>query len=156
LIVPEPYPLDRRRARNTPKRPLVLIVEGHEDTRALYALALSGMGFDVIAESACSEAHGRAWQTHPDIIVTELGLRQQDGWQLLRDLHDDPRTRDIPIIVISADARPSVSARVEHEGAAACLLKPCLPDVLAVQLRHVLASAGQPGALQADPLTRVH
>src|SRR5687767_13699019 len=123
--------MDPGPTRRTQARPLVLIVEGHEDTRALYAIALAGMGFDVIAASAWAEAHGRAWQSHPDIIVTELSSQQQESWQLLRDLQHDPRTRDIPVVVVTADARPSVCARVELEGAAACVVKPCLPNALA-------------------------
>ena len=112
--------MERRHPRSVAARPLVLIVEGHEDTRALYAIGLSSMGFEV------------------DIIVTDLALRQDDGWDLLHDLKQDPRTRDIPVVVITSDGQPVVRERVERERGAACLLKPCLPDALAVELRHVL------------------
>ena len=131
--------MERRFPHNPPARPVVLIVESHEDTRALYAIALSGMGFEVIAEGNCANAYGRAWKAHPDVIVTDLTLRQLDGWELLRDLKQDPRTRDIPVVVITADSQPVVRERVERERGAACLLKPCLPDALASELRHVLA-----------------
>jgi CheY-like chemotaxis protein len=131
--------MERRLPHSPPVRPVVLIVESHEDTRALYAIALSGMGFEVIAEGNCANAYGRAWKAHPDVIVTDLTLRQLDGWELLRDLKQDPRTRDIPVVVITADSQPVVRERVERERGAACLLKPCLPDALASELRHVLA-----------------
>jgi hypothetical protein len=36
------------RPRNQPMRPLVLVVDEHEDTRDMYALALSAMGFDML------------------------------------------------------------------------------------------------------------
>jgi DNA-binding response OmpR family regulator len=62
--------MERRNPRSVAARPLVLIVEGHEDTRALYAIGLSSMGFEVVAESNCANAYGRAWKLHPDIIVT--------------------------------------------------------------------------------------
>jgi CheY-like chemotaxis protein len=97
--------MERRNPRNVAARPQVLIVEGHEDTRALYAIGLSSMGFE----------------------------------ELLHDLKQDPRTRDIPVVVITSDGQPVVRERVERERGAACLLKPCLPDALAVELRHVLA-----------------
>ena len=61
--------MERRFPHAPPVRPLVLIVESHEDTRALYAIALSGMGFEVIAEGNCANAYGRAWKAHPDVIV---------------------------------------------------------------------------------------
>jgi len=132
--------MDRRHPRNLPSRPLVLIVEGHDDTRALYAIALMGMGFEVIASSESDDGYRRAWNTHPDIIVTELALRQHDGLALLRELKDDARTRDIPVVVLTGDDRALVRERVAHDGGAACLLKPCMPDTLAAALRRVLAA----------------
>lgn len=79
--------------------------------------------------------------TTPDIIVTEVVLPGHDGWELLRDLKDDPRTRDIPAVIVTGNARPLVRERVERERGAACLLKPCLPDALAIELRRVLSNA---------------
>ena len=130
--------MERRHPRKVATRPLVLIVESHEDTLALYAIALSSMGFEVIAEGNPVDAYGRAWKTHPDIIVTDIAARQQDGWTLLHDLKQDPRTRDIPVVVMTVDGQSTVRERVERERGAACLVKPCLPDTLAVELRHVL------------------
>src|SRR5438034_10453877 len=63
--------MERRRPRNPPTRPLVLIVDSHDDSRALYALALSGMGFDVVPASDSEDGYYRAWTTHPYIHVTE-------------------------------------------------------------------------------------
>jgi two-component system, cell cycle response regulator DivK len=129
---------DRRRPRNPPPRPLVLIVEGHEDTRAMYALALSAMGFDVVAAQDDADAYRRAWEVHPDIIVTDLPTPNQDGWQFLHDLKQNPRTRDIPLVAVSGHAQRSPRERAEHDGFAAFFLKPCPPDELAAGLRHVL------------------
>ena len=72
--------MDRRRSRNPPVRPLVLLVEGHEDTRAMYAFALSANGFDVVAAQDGPEAYARAWEFHPDVIVADLPTPHQDGW----------------------------------------------------------------------------
>jgi CheY-like chemotaxis protein len=132
--------MERCHPRKVPTRPLVLIVESHEDTRALYAIALSGMGFEVIPAGDCAEAYTWAWKAHPDIIVTEVVLPRHDGWELLRDLKDDPRTRDIPVVIVIGNARRLTRERVERERAASCLLKPCLPDALAIELRRVLSN----------------
>jgi response regulator RpfG family c-di-GMP phosphodiesterase len=111
--------MDRRRPSNPPVRPLVLIVEGRDDTRALCSLALSSMGFDVITARDDPEASRRALETRPDIIVTDLQVPNHDGCQFLRELREDPRTRDIPIV-------------------AGFFPKPCLLDELAATLRQVL------------------
>ena len=103
----------------------LLIVEGHEDTRALYALALSGMGFNMVAELEGTEAFRRAWEMHPDIVVTDLALPHYDGWQLLQDVKSDTRTRNIPVVAVSGYVQRSVRDRAERDGFAAFFPKPC-------------------------------
>jgi CheY-like chemotaxis protein len=130
--------MDRRRARNPPSRPLVLIIDGHDDTRDLYVEALSGLGFEVIAVDDDAHAYERAWESRPDIIVTELTLPHSDGWHLLQRLKSDPRTRSIPVVVVTGQAAPGVRERAEREACAAFFVKPCLPDKLAIQLRQLI------------------
>ena len=86
----------------------------------------------------CEQAYRRAWDFHPDIVVTDLTLRGGDGWQLIQDLKGEPRTREIPVVLLTGHAEPSLRERAEHEGCAGFFVKPCLPDELATELRHVL------------------
>jgi CheY-like chemotaxis protein len=51
--------MDRRHPRNPPTRPLVLLVDGHQDTRELYTVALAPLGFDVMAVADSAEAYRR-------------------------------------------------------------------------------------------------
>lgn len=116
----------------------MLVVEGHEDTRVLFELALPAMGFDVVAARDGDDTYGRAWETHPDIIVTDLPMPNDDGWQFLHDLRQDPHTRDIPVVAVSGYVQRSVRERAERDGVAAFFPKPCVPDELAAALRQVL------------------
>jgi CheY-like chemotaxis protein len=52
--------MNRRRPRNIPSRPLVLIVDDHDDTRELYVTSLAALGFEAIAEADCAQASRRA------------------------------------------------------------------------------------------------
>ena len=129
--------MDRRHSRNIPARPLVLIVDDDDDTRELYVQSLTALGFETIdAQPGC--ACQRAWELHPDIVVSELMLRGADGWQIIQDLKREARTRDIPIVLLTSYVAPSSRERAEREGCA-FLVKPCLPDDLATEIRHVLA-----------------
>jgi len=121
-----------------PNRPLVLLVEDYEATSALYALALSASGFEVVPATDGTEAFKRASEIHPDIIVTDLAMPNCDGWQFVRDLKRDVRTRSIPVVAISGYAERSLRERAEGYGFAAFFPKPCLPDELAAGLRRVL------------------
>jgi two-component system phosphate regulon response regulator PhoB len=130
--------MDRRRPRNRPTRPLVLVVDDHDDTREMYVLSLSFFGFEAIAAADCEQAYRRAWDFHPDIVVTDLTLRGGEGWQLIQDLKRETRTQDIPVVLLTGYAAPSLRERAKHEGCAEFFLKPCAPDELATKLRHVL------------------
>lgn len=116
----------------------MLIVEGHVDTRVLYELALPAMGFDVVAARDGDDVSRRAWETHPDIIVTDLPTPSDDGWQFLHDLRQDSRTRDIPVVAVSGYVHRSVRERAERDGFAAFFPKPCELAELAAGLRQVL------------------
>lgn len=130
--------MDRRRPRNLPSRPLVLVVDDHDDTRELYVQGLVAFGFEAIAAADSEQAYRRAWDSHPDIVVTDLTLRGGDGWQLIQNLRRAARTREIPVVLLTGHAEPSLRERAEHEGCAGFFVKPCLPDELATELRHVL------------------
>src|SRR5207249_1565924 len=99
--------------------------------------ALSAMGFDVMIADA-AKAQTRASDAHPSIIVADVALDSGDGWTVLRGLRRDPRTHDIPVVAVTADAAPSVRARAQREGCAALCLKSCPADALAYGLRVVL------------------
>jgi len=116
----------------------VLVVDGHADTRELYALTLRSFGFETETVDDVADGYARAWATHPDVIATEIPLSMDTGWKFMHDLQCDPRTRDIPVVVVTGDGRATLRQRAEQEGCAAFLLKPCLPDVLATTLRDVL------------------
>jgi two-component system phosphate regulon response regulator PhoB len=130
--------VDRRRPRNPPSRPLVLVVDDHDDMRELYVQSFVLFGFEAIGAADRDEAYRRAWESHPDIVVTDLTLRDGDGWQLVEELKREPRTGDIPVVVLAGYAAPSLRERAEHEGCAGFFVKACLPDELATELRHVL------------------
>ena len=134
--------MERRRPPNRPTRPLVLVVDDDDDTRELYVQSLELFGFDAIGAADRQQACGRAWDLHPDIVVTDLTLRDGDGWELIQDLQREARTRDIPVVLLTGHAADSLRERADREGCARFFVKPCLPDELATELRVVLETNG--------------
>ena len=126
------------RPRTGAVRPLVLIADGHEDTRELYSVALTMLGFETLTVDDSKLAFERARDMHPAVIVTEIVFPRHDGWSLVDALKHDDRTRDIPIVVLTGHAAASVRERATREGCAAWLIKPYLPDELAHALHEVL------------------
>jgi signal transduction histidine kinase/CheY-like chemotaxis protein len=60
----------------------------------------------------------------PDLILLDLHLPDMPGEEVLRRLRNDPRTAEIPVVILSADARPSLIKRLLGAGARAFLTKP--------------------------------
>lgn len=107
----------------------VLVIEDDPDTRDMYAALLSSNGFSVQTARTGTEGFTRACEWKPGVILTDLGLPNIDGWEVVRRLKSDARTRDIPVIVITGRTTS------ELDGMAASfdtriLLKPCPPDIL--------------------------
>jgi CheY-like chemotaxis protein len=120
--------------------PVVLVVDDHEDTRQMSLIVLRSQGFNALAAEGASAAFANACEKKPDVIVTDLAMPDGDGWELMQRLSADPRTKDIPVVMLTACATETVRQRARSEGCAAFFFKPCAPDVLAGELRRVVAA----------------
>ena len=77
-----------------------------------------------------------AGEHRPDVVLLDIHLPDIDGDEVLRRLKQDPRTLDIPVIILSADASERRVARLREAGAAAYLTKP-------IRVRELLAAIDQ-------------
>jgi CheY-like chemotaxis protein len=121
-----------------PTRPLVLVVDDDEDTREMFVVSLTNMGFAAVGMDDGGQAYGRARHLRPDLIMTDLTLTDGEAWDFLRCLRADPMTKAIPIVVVSGHVGPAWRARAAAEGCASFVAKPCAPRDLAAELRRVL------------------
>ncbi len=115
----------------------VLVVDDHEDTRQMSLIVLRSQGFDVSVAASGEAAFDRACELNPDVIVTDLAMPDGDGWELIQRLSSEPRTKDIPVVLLTACATEAVRSRAAREGLAAFFFKPCAPDVLAAELKRL-------------------
>jgi CheY-like chemotaxis protein len=128
------------RASRADRAPVVLVVDDHEDTREMSSLVLQSQGFTPVAAGSGDSGFADACERRPDVIVTDLAMPDGDGWEFVQRLAADPRTRDIPVVMLTACATEAVRQRARDEGVAAFFFKPCAPDVLADELRRLIAS----------------
>lgn len=114
--------------------PLVLLVDDYQDAREMYLEYLKGSGFRVIEAATGEAALAIAFATPPDIIVLDLRLPDMDGWTAADRLKTDPRTRHIPVIVLTGRDAPTDPNHPHHTRCDAWLTKPCLPEALAAEI----------------------
>jgi CheY-like chemotaxis protein/anti-sigma regulatory factor (Ser/Thr protein kinase) len=77
----------------------------------------------------------------PDLILLDLHLPDMPGQDVLAELRADPATREIPVVILSADATPSQASRLVQAGAHAYLTKPLVVSQLLMLLDELLVGA---------------
>jgi two-component system, cell cycle response regulator DivK len=126
-------------------QPLILLVEDNDDARLMYTQYLTFHGCQVI-EAADGEAGLRhALQQGPDIIILDLGLPTLDGWEVTRHLKADPRTAQIPVLVVTGYGPdfPRMKTDSVVSKFDALFLKPCSPPALLAKIREMLNQKDQ-------------
>lgn len=79
----------------------VLVVEDNNEALFIYEKYLKGSRFQVIPANNVSEARHAVHSFRPRAVVLDVLLQGEHSWDFLRDLKDDPATRDIPVYVIT-------------------------------------------------------
>jgi CheY-like chemotaxis protein len=120
--------------------PLVLIVDDYQDSRDMYGIYLSMMGFRVIKATDGQEALRLAHDALPDVILMDISLPGLDGYEVTRRLKDELATRPIPIIALTAQTMPRPEA-MRRLGFETTITKPCLPEALETEVRRVIHRA---------------
>jgi CheY-like chemotaxis protein len=121
-----------------PSAPCVLLVDDNRDNREMYRLYLEWDGFGVVEATDGEQALDQALRVMPTVIVTDLALPRLNGWEAARRLKEDPRTRHIPVLAVSAHALRGDAERARAVGCDGYLPKPCLPEDLARAIRALI------------------
>jgi CheY-like chemotaxis protein len=111
----------------------VLVVDDEPQTREVLARGLEKDGFAVTTAGSGEEALRLAAETRPDVISLDVLMPGMDGWTVLRALKADPRTADIPVVMISMLDSQAMGYAL---GAADYLLKPFDRERLVAVLRR--------------------
>jgi two-component system, cell cycle response regulator DivK len=118
----------------------VLIADDNRDTREMYSLYLSMLGYRVAVAADGREAVQSARSRCPDLIVMDLDMPEVDGWAAIRELQSDPMTATIPVIVVTGhDFKTELKDVAIAVGAVSYLMKPCFPEDLAREVSGRLA-----------------
>ncbi|WP_088892119.1 hybrid sensor histidine kinase/response regulator [Leptolyngbya ohadii] len=133
----------------------ILVVDDEVDTRDFYEFTLAQQGAIVTAVDSVLAALEQLQQGLPDVLITDIGMPEADGYSLLnqvRQLSIDASQREtgshlglhlgqeLPIIALTAYAKPEDRNRAMEAGFQAYLTKPIGPDELVQAIVEVLSS----------------
>ena len=117
----------------------LLLIDDDDDIREIAQLSLEmGAGWTVLAASSGAEGIALATKEHPDAILLDVMMPSMDGPATLAQLRADDRTRGIPVVFLTAKARPAERDRLAGLDVSGVLAKPFDPMALADQLRATL------------------
>jgi CheY-like chemotaxis protein len=84
--------------------PKILIIEDTENNRVLLTRRLKPRGHEIITAEDAESGLALVESERPDLILMDVGLPGMDGWNATRALKQNPATRHIPVIALTAHA----------------------------------------------------
>lgn len=121
----------------------ILIVDDEPDVLAAMKASLEDSGYGVIQASDGGEVLGLATEHSPELIFLDLNMPRVDGFDALMNLKADARTKDIPVIVVSAKGRPEDRLRTRAMGATDYINKPWADGELGMRANLALMAAAR-------------
>lgn len=115
----------------------VLVIEDDRDSAQVIQSYLTSSGYE---SRSCEQPHNAAKMVaefRPDVITLDLLMKPSNGWEILLQLKRDPRSANIPVIVVSIVDQPAIATTL---GADEYLVKPVDKAALLAAVRRCLSS----------------
>lgn len=119
----------------------ILIVEDDADSRNVLAVLLQRLGALVEAVASAKEAFDRVSHRRPDVLVSDIGMPDEDGYSLMRRVRQMGGDRRLPAIALTAYARTQDAEEAIASGYDRHLPKPVAPADLIKAIKAVTSVA---------------
>ncbi|MGB8603125.1 MAG: response regulator [Rhizomicrobium sp.] len=117
---------------------VVLTVDDSRTMRDMLKLALCDAGHTVIqAEDGVHGVEVLAQAGDVDVIITDINMPRMDGYGFIDHVRNNPKTRVIPILVLSTESEPAKKQRAKDAGATGWIVKPFDPVKLVAAINRV-------------------
>jgi len=117
----------------------ILLVEDSLTDREIVSQYLKQAGLSVVIAQSCEEAQQKLRQNRPDLIILDVILPDQSGFELCRSIKTDPNTSKIPVVISSTKGTDVDKMWGNMLGADAYLPKPVVQVELLNTIQQLLA-----------------
>jgi two-component system, OmpR family, response regulator VicR len=122
----------------------VVCIEDEPDMIELMRLLLTRQGFEVIGARGGKEGVELVEKNLPELVLLDIMMPDLDGWEVYDHLKQNPTTRNIPVIVVTARAQTAEKlAALDKEGVDDYIVKPFGPGQLMESIQRVLGRKRQ-------------
>jgi DNA-binding response OmpR family regulator len=116
----------------------VLVVDDEEYIQHILNFSFGAEGYEVVTAADGEEGIKKAQDEKPDIIVLDIMMPTMDGYEACKRLKSDPKTKAIPVILLTAKGR-DVDRRLGSEaGADDYVVKPFSPGRLIERVEGIM------------------
>jgi CheY-like chemotaxis protein len=122
----------------------ILVADDERDIRELIGFTLRFAGFDVVLTADGTEAIEKAPLEQPDLILLDVRMPRITGYEVCRQLKENPVTSAIPIVFLSAKGQDGEIKQGLASGAVEYIVKPFAPDELTNQVKDILQRVESP------------
>ena len=119
----------------------VLIIDDDYAFAEYAQILLDSFGHQTVVCLEGSKAYEMALSEKPDVILTDLGMPEVSGLDVMRQLKEDPRTKSIPVLVCSMTQSPAEVEAAMSLGGVAFLSKPLKTAELSKRVKEVTKPA---------------
>jgi len=124
--------------KRTEAAPRILLADDEPAIRTICKINLESEGLSVVEATDGRTALEAVRDAQPELVLLDVMMPDVDGWQVAAELGQDPATREIPIVFLSARAAREDRARARELGAVGYIVKPFDPVALGASVREVL------------------
>ncbi len=128
--------------RAVSRRKTVLVADDSERSLALAERLLTEAGYNVILAADGVEALRVLREGHPDLVLLDLLMPRLTGFDVLREVRQDERVKDTPVLAMSGVYRDNVIGFLQQLGARGFLDKSKLEETLVARVQAILPATG--------------